>query len=255
MKKGKSKFYNFVRNKKDNTASLYIYGEITPYPWSDADVSANEFRKELEKIQDVDTLNVYINSPGGAIFEAFAIYNQLVRFGQTHKINVWIDGLAASSASLIALAGHKIHMPKNAYFMIHRAWTIALGNSKDFLKTAEELEQLDTTIAEIYQNKTNLPLDEIIEYMDEETWFDGKQAYELGFIDVLEEEKQIAASIKNMDTSDINVLNKYKNIPDRVKEIIKNKEKDNKDKSEREASKGNELELLKVKLQEEIDAL
>ncbi len=211
------KYWDFKALSK-NQAELYIYGEITSYKWGIADVTANDFKNDLDNLGDINTLNLYINSPGGSVFEAQAIYTILKR----HKasINVYIDGVAASAASIIAMAGDKVIMPKNAMIMIHNAWMYTAGNSSELRKIADDLDKTNQSMLEVYKNKTGLDEEKLKEMMDAETWLTASEAYELGFAEEIEEEKQIVASIK-----DFEILNKYRNTPKfiaitKVKETI-----------------------------------
>ena len=133
------KFYSF-ENKTDTSADLYIYGDITSYEWDESDVSAWGFKKELEELGEISELNVHINSYGGETFQGLAIYNLL----KQHKaqINVYVDGIAASSASIIAMSGDKIYMPKTSLMMIHNCWKWAVGNSKELRKTADDMDKV-----------------------------------------------------------------------------------------------------------------
>jgi ATP-dependent Clp protease protease subunit len=145
-----------------------------------------------------------------------AIYNILKR----HKAykTVYVDGLAASIASVIALAGDKVIIPSNAFFMIHRCWAITWGNKNDMFKMAEELEKIDEGIINVYQAKTGLTRPEIEQLMDEETWMTGEEAKEYGFADEVEKEKKVAASINGdfviFNGKKFNIKDfKYKNLP------------------------------------------
>ena len=150
---------------------------------------------------------MYVNSPGGDVFAGQAIYSQLKRHKAT--VNVHIDGLAASIASVIAMAGDTIHMPSNAMMMIHNAWSIAMGNAKDFRKTADDLDKIGLSIQETYLAKaTGLEKDKLVELLDAETWLTAQECMDLGLCDVVEEEKAIAASVQ-----DLEILAKYKNTP------------------------------------------
>jgi len=188
------RFFEF-KNATGESADLYIYGDIVSYKWFENDVTANEFRKELNAIGDVKTLNIYINSYGGDVFQGQAIYSMLKR----HKASktVYIDGIAASAASFIAMSGDKIIMPSNAMMMIHRAWTIGFGNANDFLKLAADMDKIDESIMSTYQDKTGMELEKIKQLMDDETWMNADDAVEMGFADEIEAEKKVAASISN----------------------------------------------------------
>lgn len=202
----KGRYYNFVK-KDSKSADLYIYGEITPYKWADNDVTASDFKDELDKLGDIDIINIYINSPGGSVFEGQSIYSQLKR----HKAvkNVYIDGISASIASVISMCG-RVYIPKNAMIMVHNASAFAEGNSNDFRALADTLDKVNQTIIEVYIEKTGLPEDKIKELMDKETWLTGKEAVDLRFADELIEENKISACYKNYD---MQILNRYKNTP------------------------------------------
>lgn len=198
------KFWNFV-NKNDR-GELWLYGEISETTWFGDEVTPQTFTEDMKAIGDVKDLDVYIFSPGGDVFAGFAIYSILNRF--EGNITVHVDGLAASIATVIAMAGDKIIIPENASFMIHNAWTIAGGNKNDLREMADQLEMIDGQIADIYAARTGKDRDEIVSLMDAETWMTGAEAVENGFADELIENKKIAAKVN------IALLGKYKAAPD-----------------------------------------
>lgn len=155
---------------------IYLYDVIDPF-WG---VNAQEFVEALEDI-DSDTILLRINSPGGFVWDGMAIYNGLLR--HKAKIVAEIDGIAASMASVIALAADEVRMADNARYMIHNPWGFAVGDAAEFRKVAEVLEGDTRNIAKIYEAKTGLPEDEIKAMMDAETWFDAATAKEKGFVD------------------------------------------------------------------------
>ncbi len=203
----KNKYYNFVK-KDSKSADLYIYGVISSYKWDDTDVTANSFKDELDKLGDIEVLNIYVNSPGGSVFEGQSIYSQLKR----HRAikNVYIDGISASIASVISMCG-KVFIPKNAMIMVHNASTFAEGNSNDFRSLADTLDKVNQTIIEVYAEKTGLAEDKLKELMDKESWLTGKEAVDLGFADELLEENKMVACIRDYEAA---FLNKYKNTPE-----------------------------------------
>lgn len=205
-------FYK-ITAKSAEEADISIYGDIGESMWGEETVSASNFKKELDDIGNVSTLNISIQSPGGSVFDGLAIYNMLKR----HKAKkyVTIDGLAASAASFIAMAGDKITIPSNAFFMIHRASTFAFGTADDLLKGAELLQTIDTTLVDIYAERTKLPKKKIKEMMEAETWMNGKESVENGFADEVEKEKMIAAHFN---------LDKYKNAPQNLMKACKTEE-------------------------------
>lgn len=206
MKLGKKnkRFWNFKAIDK-TTGELTLYGEISNETWCGDEVTPKEFKADLDNLGEIDTLNIYINSPGGDVFAGQTIYSILKRH-KAHK-NVYIDGLAASIASVIAMAGNTIFMPKNSMMMIHNPWTIGMGNASEFRKLAEDLDKIRESLIAAYEGHSALTRDEIIEIMDSETWLTASECEEYGFCDVVEEEENMAASI------DVEVLERYRNTP------------------------------------------
>lgn len=182
--KNNKKFYNFINNT-DNSANLYIYGTITSWRWDDKDVSADSFKKELEELGDIDILNVHINSCGGEVFQGLAIYNLLKQHSAT--INMYIDGIAASIASVIAMAGDKIFIPKTALMMIHNCSTWTSGNSKDLRKTADDMDKIMEALKASYMSRVKISEDKLQELLDEESYLTADECIEMGFADVITE--------------------------------------------------------------------
>lgn len=189
----KKKFWSF-KAKSEKVGELLLYGEISNYSWWGDEVTPKDFKADLDALGDVQEINVYINSDGGDVFAGQAIYSMLKR--HKAKINVYIDGLAASMASVIAMVGDTIYMPKNAMMMIHNPWTIAGGNANDFRSLAEELDKIRESMIATYKDKSGLEEDKIIELLDAETWLTAEDALSYGLIDEIEQEKEIAASLK-----------------------------------------------------------
>lgn len=186
------KFWNF-QNKGDD-GELMLYGDISSSTWFGDEVTPKDFKKDLDSLGNVKNLNIYINSGGGDVFAGQAIHSMLKRH-EAHK-TVYIDGLAASIASVIAMAGDKIIMPKNAMMMIHNAWTIAAGNAGDFRKMADDMDKIDESIQQVYVAKTGMDQSEIAEMMNKETWLTADDAIKKGFADEIEQEKKLAASVE-----------------------------------------------------------
>jgi len=214
------------------TAEVKIYGEIVNIPCWEGDVSANSFERELNKFPDAEKIVVRINSPGGDVFEAQAIYNILKN--HSAEVEVRIDALAASAATIIASAGDKVIMPDNALYMIHNPLSWASGYSSDMRKKADLLDTVKDTIMNVYRSKSPLEAEGISQMMDEETWMTAEQAYENGFVtevitskvesEAVEEVEnfmrgQIMATFGKMPTGKFkNLLKSKKNIKNRVKE-------------------------------------
>ncbi len=170
---------------KKHAAEIIIYGDIG---W---DVTAKEFSDELKALGDVKEITVRINSFGGDVFDGVAIYSRLIDSGA--NITVFIDGIAASAASVIAMAGKEIHIAEAGFVMIHDAWTMAMGNAADLIKTAARLEAVSEQIAGIYQRRTGLELAKIREMMATETEFNATEAVEFGFATGIFEAERLAA--------------------------------------------------------------
>lgn len=169
---------------------LYIYSAVQGdgYDWwtgekIESETSAEYFRQELDKHKNAKQINVYINSLGGSVMEGVGIYNQLRR----HPANVtaYIDGFACSIASVIAMAADKIIMPRNAVMMIHNAWTITMGNSKELRKAADDLDVLNEASRQAYLVKAGEKLTEekLIEMLEAETYLTAEQCIEYGLAD------------------------------------------------------------------------
>jgi ATP-dependent Clp protease protease subunit len=197
----KKKYWEF-KNLSDETAELYIYSEIGEDVWGES-LSATDFKEELDNLGSVSNLNIYINSPGGSVFDGLAIHNMLKRHKAYKK--VFVDGLAASIASVIALAGDEVIIPENAFFMIHMPMSGVYGNAKEFREMADTLDKISEGIVNIYEEKTEMPREELIAKMEAETWMTGADAKGFGFATEVVEEKKIAACFD---------MKNYKNIPD-----------------------------------------
>jgi ATP-dependent Clp protease, protease subunit len=172
---------------------LLLYGDISSSTWWGDEVTPTAFAKDLKSLGNISVLSIYINSGGGDVFAGQAIYSMLKR--HPAQKNVYIDGLAASIASVIAMAGDTVYMPRNAMMMIHKAWTMAIGNANDLRKLADDMDKIDESILTTYQDKTGLEPAKIIEMVNAETWLTAEEAVALGFADVIEDTKQIAAAL------------------------------------------------------------
>jgi ATP-dependent Clp endopeptidase proteolytic subunit ClpP len=166
---------------------VLIYDEIGAYG-----VTAKGFLAELGALPDDAAIDLRLNSPGGSVFDAVAIYNALRR--HPGEVTVWIDGIAASAASYIAMAGDTIVMPENAFLMIHDPSGLVMGTAEDMRSTAEALDKVKVSLIQGYAAKSGKPDDEIATLMATETWLDAKDALDLGFIDRIAEPVKLAAS-------------------------------------------------------------
>lgn len=188
-----------IENSADNEVTIYIYDVIDGYFGG---VDAEEFVKQIDALE-ADTIHVRINSPGGDVFGARAIASALER--SKAKVIAHIDGIAASAASWIALAADEVEIADGAFFMIHNAWTLAMGDKHSMKETAKLLDQLDKTFVSDYANKTGKSEAEIVAWMDAETWFEAQDAIDNGFADRMAPKKDKKSNQWN--------LSAYKNAP------------------------------------------
>jgi ATP-dependent Clp endopeptidase proteolytic subunit ClpP len=168
-------------------AEVLIYDEIGAYG-----ITAKGFLAELGALPDDGAIDLRLNSPGGSVFDAVAIYNALKR--HPGEITVWIDGIAASAASYIAMAGDTIVMPENAFLMIHDPSGLVMGTAEDMRATAEALDKVKGSLIQGYAGKSGKADDEVATLMAAETWLDAKDALDFGFIDRIAEPVKLAAS-------------------------------------------------------------
>lgn len=173
----------------DDATTITIYDMIGEDPWSGGGFTARRMNAALRSIGAKD-ITVKINSPGGNVFEGFAILNELRQ--HKAKVTVEIMGIAASAASYIAMAGDEVRMGLGSMLMIHRAWGVVIGNRNDLEAAAETLSQIDGAQVDIYEDRTGLKRVEIEAYMDAETFFTAKEAVAKGFADSIMD-KQAAA--------------------------------------------------------------
>ncbi len=177
------KFWNIVLPEQDDTpADLFLEGEIAQDSWFGDEVTPAQFRADLAKASGRD-VTVWINSPGGDVFAASMIYTALME----HKghVTVKVEGLAASAASVIAMAGERVLMAPTAFLMIHEPWTCIVGNPDELRHEAEVLDEIADGIATAYQIKTNLSKLKIRQLMEDETWMSAQTAIDMGFADAL----------------------------------------------------------------------
>ena len=198
----KNKWYN-IQNKANKVAEVYIFDEIGSHG-----VTAQKFIEEIKGLGD-RPINIRINSLGGDVFNGMAIHNVLKK--RTYNTTVYIEGIAASIATIIALGADEVIMAENSLFMIHNAWGGVMGDAKEMRKSAATLEKISNELTEIYVKKTGLSYEAISEMMDNETWLSADEAYELGFVDSISDAMKIAAKYD---------VSKFKNI---TNEEIQNK--------------------------------
>jgi ATP-dependent Clp protease, protease subunit len=181
----KQSWYSINAKQTDKFVDVYLYDEVGSYG-----VSAKDFVEDIKLLKGKD-IYLHINCVGGEVFDGMAIYNTLKKY--KGRVIAYVEGIAASMGSVIPLAADEIIMSENSLYMIHNAWGGAMGEAKDMRKTATLLDKLSSEIANIYSKKTNLPLSQIEEMMDEETWFNSEEALQYGFIDRISDAVMVAA--------------------------------------------------------------
>lgn len=187
------RYYSLYQDIENKIADIYIYGDITSWPWLESDVSSYTLSKELQELDEsIEHINVYINSYGGEVAEGLAIYNALKR--HKAKVTTYVDGFACSIASVIFAAGDERIMSDTSLLMIHNAWTWASGNANELRKQAEDLEKITQASINAYMSIVNITEEKLKEMMDNETWLNGEEAVEMGFATKLIEtgEKTVA---------------------------------------------------------------
>ncbi|MFS1033388.1 head maturation protease, ClpP-related [Enterococcus casseliflavus] len=224
-----------------NKATIYIYGDITDENYSESDVSALSFRNELSAIPSVSEIEVRVQSYGGSVFSGVAIYNML----KNHKalVTVYIDGVACSIATVIAMAGNKIIMPSNSMMMIHNPMSsLSYGNSNELRKMADTLDKIRESSIDAYLSKSNgkITREKLIELLDEETWLSAEECKNYGFCDEVTNQVELVAKF-----NESTCINSLKNNPIKLEEKkeVKNMITLNKDR----------LEDLKVQQEEFIN--
>ena len=193
--KNSKKFWNWleVKNEADELEErvLEINGEIASESWFDDDVTPKLFKDEL--LSGSGPITIWLNSPGGDCIAASQIYTMLMDY--TGEVTIKIDGIAASAASVIAMAGTKVLMAPTALMMIHNPMTMAWGDKSEMTKAIEMLDEVKESIVNAYEIKTSLTRAKISHLMDAETWMNANKAIELGFADgILEDKKKKCAT-------------------------------------------------------------
>lgn len=200
-----------IKNQTDSSADLFFYGDIVSETWQsewyEDDMAPGDVKKFLDQLDGTENINIHINSGGGSVFGGIAIYNMLRR-NNAHK-TVYVDGLAASIASVIMMAGDEIVIPKNATVMIHKpsaSYFFTTKNADDLRKDAESLDTCQEAIMQTYMTKAKVDKEEIEQKVNDETWLTGEEAAELFDIKVEEANDAVACAGSSMFFC-------YKNVP------------------------------------------
>ena len=197
-----NKFWKWVRNKAPDgedpdlaERTLFLNGTIASASWFDDDVTPALFKSDLDSGKG--PITVWINSPGGDVWAAAQIYNMLLSYGE--KVTVKIDGLAASAASVIAMAGDEVLVSPVSMLMIHNPSTMAMGDKDDLAQAISMMDSVKDSILNAYVKKTGLSKNKLSKLMDDETWMDASKAVELHFADRVMERPDLYHSEQEED--------------------------------------------------------
>lgn len=210
------KFWNWVKNEEGRT--LYLDGAIAEETWYGDEITPRQFKNEL--MDGEGDITIWLNSPGGDVFAASQIYNMLMDY--KGNVTVKIDGIAASAASVIAMAGTDVLISPTGLMMIHNPMTIAFGDKVEMEKAIDMLNEVKESIINAYELKTGLSRTRISHLMDQESWFNAKKAVELGFADkIMFMQEEEAIEIEGAIFSNMAVVNSLINkLPQKKKEGI-----------------------------------
>jgi ATP-dependent Clp endopeptidase proteolytic subunit ClpP len=233
-----------IKNFTDTTCDLYFYGDIVDSwlgAWDDTDQYPQAIKEFLDQAKDKD-INIYINSGGGSVFSGMAIYNMLKR----HKgyKTVYIDGLAGSIASVIALAGDKVIIPSNAYFMIHKPWCSSAGNSNELREMANTLDKIEEGIINVYSENLaeGVDIEDIKAMVNDETWLTGIEASKYFNVEVANSVQAVACASDYFD--------KYNKVPSDISNEVKTEEVEPKEEVKEEAKVINDEQIKDMLLME-----
>ena len=217
-------WFDIKSKSSAEVVDVYIFDEIGTFG-----VNAQSFIEEIKAYKG-QPMNLHLNCVGGDVFEGMAIYNVIKK--RKAKTTVYIEGIAASMGSVIALAADEVIMAENSLFMIHNAFGGAMGEAEEMRKTAAVLDKISNEIADIYTKKTNLSFGKVKEMMDKETWLNADEAFELGFIDSISDAIKVAAKydiskFRNITNKEIqhklNINLKSKKMTDELKSWFNSK--------------------------------
>lgn len=223
----KKKFYEF-KNITSSEADLFVYGEIVQEKsidfWtgkeSETDVGLMDFKEQLDSIGNVQTLNIYINSPGGDVFTASTMISMLERLKDKGiTINAYVDGLSASAASFLMMVANNVYLYKNSTVMVHKPMSVAIGNAYDMQKTIDALNKIEESVMlPMYMDKSKVSEEEIKSLINAETWLSASDMDKYFNVTILNEEKVAVANIHS------NLFRNYHNVPEFIKNLLENEE-------------------------------
>ena len=219
----KNKFYEIKNIIPNTSADLYLYGEIvtddTDWWTGEKDetlVGLQSLKKELDNLGNISDLNIFMNTPGGEVFVATTICSMLQRLKDSGtKIHTYVDGLCASAGTFILMMGDDINIYENSVIMIHKPINYCYGNAIDFQKCIDVLDTIEnSTMIPLYMKKSKVNQEEIKELINEESWLGAEQIDEVFNVNLIKEQKQVAACVSD-------IFKKYKNVPQNLKDKLK----------------------------------
>lgn len=244
-----NKFYNFVSN--NNKSELYLYGAIVSEKWSDDDIDFKDFKNAIDNLNNDSTLEVYVNSPGGEVFVTQSIISLLKRAKATKNINIdcYIDGLGASCASWLPMVCDNLYIYNGSMLMLHKPMSsLFFANADDMKKEIELLDKIESQMVENYMSKAKETLTEEVlkDMLAKETWLTADEIENYFNVTRLDTSKKLVACL------DKELMDKYKNVPEELKEEQekpKETSKDDKESEEEEKKKlENKIKLLDLEL-------
>jgi ATP-dependent protease ClpP protease subunit len=226
--------YKYLKNITPTSADLYFYGAIVDEKTADwwtgeiskTDVDTLDLKNELDNLNGVTDLNIYINSPGGSVFASSTMCSMLQRFRERTgaKIHSFVDGLCASASTYLLMVADDVNFYKNSMMMIHKPMSIAMGNANDMKKEIDVLDSIENNMMiPMYMNKAKVSEDEIKELINDETWFsaDEKDKNFIGdyfTVNLLEESKEAVACVSK------ELFKNYKNVPETLNKMFHTKQ-------------------------------
>lgn len=219
----KNKFYEIKNIIPNTSADLYLYGEIVTddIDWWTGEkdktlVGLQSFKEELDNLGNISDLNIFMNTPGGEVFVATTICSMLQRLKDSGtKIHTYVDGLCASAGTFILMMGDDINIYENSVIMIHKPINYCYGNAIDFQKCIDVLDTIEnSTMIPLYMKKSKVDQEEIKELINEESWLGAERIDEVFNVNLIKEQKQVAACVSD-------IFKKYKNVPQNLKDKLK----------------------------------
>lgn len=213
LKAGDRKPAGYKVQAKGDRGEIYLY-DIIGSSWFGG-ISAKQFSADLKALGSVSTIDVRINSDGGDVFEGRTMYTLLAE--HKARVVVHVDGLAASIASLIAMAGNEIRMADGSFMMLHNPWGVTIGDAADHRVRAELLDTIAATMRQTYAVRSKKDEGDVKKWMDAETWFTASEAKDVGLADIVAEPMKAAAAVRDIiaaaDGRKVESHTRFKNIP------------------------------------------